>query len=275
MIQRSRKMISSPWSYLIISFFSGRSWSPQSNGGHRHADKQLLRDDGSALMSMPRALKEAALHWVWGKIVREDEVEPSLERQGEFLWDPRRKNALYSNKRSGKGKGEGNRMTHLKNGKEVGFPTRLSVNESACQCRRCKRHGLDPWVGKIPWRRAWQPTPVFLPGKSHGQRAWRATVCGLQRDRHDLVTKHTKRRDVCSTDAGQGRMGDGDGETGRDLVMKKAPGGPWIWSSSLVEKPYLHTGITYGKLRAHTLRLYLKILIHLILGKKEKLSRWF
>ena len=32
-----------------------------------------------------------------------------------------------------------------------------------------KRHGFDPWVRKIPWRRAWQPTPVFLPGESHGQ----------------------------------------------------------------------------------------------------------
>ena len=30
--------------------------------------------------------------------------------------------------------------------------------------------GFDPWVGKIPWRRKWQPTPVTLPGKSHGQR---------------------------------------------------------------------------------------------------------
>ena len=31
--------------------------------------------------------------------------------------------------------------------------------------------GFDPWVGKIPWRRAWQPTPVLLPGESHGQRS--------------------------------------------------------------------------------------------------------
>ena len=38
--------------------------------------------------------------------------------------------------------------------------------EYACQCRRC---GFHPWVGKKPWRRKWQPTPVFLPGKSHGQ----------------------------------------------------------------------------------------------------------
>ena len=34
----------------------------------------------------------------------------------------------------------------------------------------CMRPGFDPWVGKIPWRRKWQPTPVFLPGESHGQR---------------------------------------------------------------------------------------------------------
>jgi len=34
-----------------------------------------------------------------------------------------------------------------------------------------KRPGFSPWVGKIPWRRAWQPTPVFLPGESHGQRS--------------------------------------------------------------------------------------------------------
>ena len=33
-----------------------------------------------------------------------------------------------------------------------------------------KRHGFDPWVGKVPWRRSWPPTPVFLPGESHGQR---------------------------------------------------------------------------------------------------------
>ena len=38
---------------------------------------------------------------------------------------------------------------------------------------------FDPWVGKIPWRRKWQPTPVFLPGESHGQRIWWATVHGV------------------------------------------------------------------------------------------------
>ena len=43
--------------------------------------------------------------------------------------------------------------------------------ELACQCRRHKRCGFDPWVQKILWRRKWQPTPVFLPGKFHGQRS--------------------------------------------------------------------------------------------------------
>ena len=36
---------------------------------------------------------------------------------------------------------------------------------------QCRRHVFDLWVGKTPWRRKWQPTPVFLPGKSHGQRS--------------------------------------------------------------------------------------------------------
>ena len=45
------------------------------------------------------------------------------------------------------------------------FPGGTSGRESACQCRRCKRHGFHPWVTKIPWRRKWQPTPAFLPGK--------------------------------------------------------------------------------------------------------------
>ena len=49
-----------------------------------------------------------------------------------------------------------------------GLPWWLSGKESACQCRR---HGFDPWVRKIPWKTKWQTTPVFLPGRSHGQRS--------------------------------------------------------------------------------------------------------
>ena len=53
----------------------------------------------------------------------------------------------------------------------MGFPGGPSGKESACQCRKQKRRRFDPWVAKIPWRRKWHPTPVFLPGESHGQRS--------------------------------------------------------------------------------------------------------
>ena len=52
-----------------------------------------------------------------------------------------------------------------------GFLGGSVVKESTCQCRRSRRHDFNPWVGKIPWRRKWQPIPVFLPGKFHGQRS--------------------------------------------------------------------------------------------------------
>ena len=50
-------------------------------------------------------------------------------------------------------------------------PGGASGKEFTCQCQRHKRCKFDPWVGKIPTRREWQPTPVFLPGESHGQRS--------------------------------------------------------------------------------------------------------
>ena len=52
--------------------------------------------------------------------------------------------------------------------KNQGFPGGTSDKESACQHRRLR---FDPWVRKISWRMKWQPTPVFLPGESHGQRS--------------------------------------------------------------------------------------------------------
>ena len=53
----------------------------------------------------------------------------------------------------------------------LGFPGVAKDKEPSCHCRRCKRHGFDPWVGKITWRRKWQPTPVFLPVEFHGERS--------------------------------------------------------------------------------------------------------
>ena len=69
-----------------------------------------------------------------------------------------------------------------------GFPGGSHSKESTCNAGR---HGFDPWVGKIPWSREWQPTPVFLPGES----PWTEEPGGLQstgsqRARHDKVTKH-------------------------------------------------------------------------------------
>ena len=70
------------------------------------------------------------------------------------------------------------------------------AQKSTCQCRRLRRCGFHPWVGKIPWRRAWQPSPVFLPGESPGQRSlvgcspWGLKVCDVTE--HTYTHNHTK-----------------------------------------------------------------------------------
>ena len=53
----------------------------------------------------------------------------------------------------------------------LSFSSSPSGKQPVCQCRRQKRHRFNPWVWKMPWRRKWQPTPVFLPGESHRQRS--------------------------------------------------------------------------------------------------------
>ena len=55
----------------------------------------------------------------------------------------------------------------------LGFPGGASGEEPACQCRRQKRQASECWLGKIPWRGAWRPTPVFLSGEFHG---WESLV---------------------------------------------------------------------------------------------------
>ena len=56
-------------------------------------------------------------------------------------------------------------------GAHKGFPGGANGKEPTCHCRKHKRCRFDPWVGKMPWRKAWQPTAVLLPGESHGQRS--------------------------------------------------------------------------------------------------------
>ena len=50
----------------------------------------------------------------------------------------------------------------------IRLPRWLSGKEFTCHCSSLRRHRFNPWVGKIPWRRKWQPTPVFLPGENSG-----------------------------------------------------------------------------------------------------------
>jgi len=72
-----------------------------------------------------------------------------------------------------------------------GFLGGTGGKEPACQCRRHKRCGFDPWVRKIPWRRARQPTPAFLPGESTEEPGGLQSM-GLQRVRDDLPHKHIR-----------------------------------------------------------------------------------
>ena len=53
----------------------------------------------------------------------------------------------------------------------LGFPDGSVVKNPSVIAGKCRRWGFNPWVGKISWRRKWQPTLVFLPGESHGQRS--------------------------------------------------------------------------------------------------------
>ena len=75
--------------------------------------------------------------------------------------------------------------------KIICFSSGTVVKESTCQCRRLRRHRFDPWVRKILWSK-WQPTPVFLPGKFHGQKSLVGySLCGCKE--LDLI-KHTCRQ---------------------------------------------------------------------------------
>ena len=86
-------------------------------------------------------------------------------------------------------------LQHMQN-----FPHGSGGKEPTCQWTRHKRSRFDPWAGKVPWRRAWQPTPVFLPGKS----SWTEEPGGLQsialqRVRHDWsdLAQHSTANAIC------------------------------------------------------------------------------
>ena len=88
------------------------------------------------------------------------------------------------------------------------LPRWLSGKESACQCRR---HGFNPWVRKIPWRRKWQPTLVLLTGNSHGQRRLEgySPWGGKELDMTEHACMHAGRSTAQKMDLAEGFQGGG------------------------------------------------------------------
>ena len=76
--------------------------------------------------------------------------------------------------RKTEGQGRTGMTVHTKSNRGLtysrGFSGGTIGKDPTSQCKRHKRRGFGPWVRKIPWRRAWEPTLVFLPEESHGQR---------------------------------------------------------------------------------------------------------
>ena len=81
-------------------------------------------------------------------------------------WLPKEALQIVEERKEAKGKGKKGKIHPTK-----GFPGGASGKDPTCQCRRLKRCRFDPWVKKIPWRKAWQSISVFLPGESYGQRS--------------------------------------------------------------------------------------------------------
>ena len=105
-----------------------------------------------------------------------------------------------------------------------------------CQCRRHKRCGFNPWVRKIPWRRAWQPVPVFLPGES----PWTEKPGGLQ----SMVLQRVRHNwsDLATATAVESRKGyrwtylqgrNRDTDTGNGLVDTVGEEGWMNWDSTI------------------------------------------
>ena len=145
----------------------------------------------------------------------------------------------------------------------IGLPRCLSARESPCRSRRsrtCRRSGFHPCVRNIPWRRKWQPTPVFLPGESQGQRSLAGySPLGLQRVGHDWATEHTLRED-------QDKHIIQSGCTQRE---NKAPG---IWRSKSVQSSGGWALLSGSELRTtHRRSFYCS---SLIFPEEQGLCRW-
>ena len=134
----------------------------------------------------------------WPRLTRTLEARRRLER-----WTDWKANSAKrpKNWETGQSKRQGAKwILHtflwVKNYYPEGFPGGTNGKESACQCRRHKRHGLNPWVGKIPCSRKWCSTPLFLPRKFHGQRNLMGYSPWGRRVGLNWVTEHRPRHPI-------------------------------------------------------------------------------
>ena len=105
------------------------------------------------------------------------------ESQGQIIWH--QKSFSYPSSK---------RLQFFKAG--AGFPGGASGQEPTSQCRRQKRYRFNLWVRKSPWRRAWQPTPEFLPGDPTDRGAWWATI---HRDAESDKIAHARKTSLKNT----------------------------------------------------------------------------
>ena len=122
--------------------------------------------------------------------------------------------------------------------KSRGFPGGASGKEPACQCRRHKRNRFDPWVGKIPWRRAWQSIPVFLLENPMDRGAWQATVHRVAKNQTRLKQPSTKHAILVTVPKGlrSEREESVDEERGREWPSKITVRGQVLPVSHLIPR---------------------------------------
>ena len=128
---------------------------PVRERGTQDYPEEKLRYSCNSLSQLLRALQ--------GKSPSESQIEAKHYQSPASPWTSSQVSCLQ---------GEGRRR-HFTLSKAI--PSQLSWQKI---CLQCRRPGFDSWARKIPWRREWQPIPVFLPGESHGQRS--LVGCGPQ-----------------------------------------------------------------------------------------------
>ena len=125
-----------------------------------------------------------------GHIYNKDKIptrKPFTLWQCHFLGKKKSKQGTLRGNRGRQSFGERSTgFLNLKTWERWSFPGGSTGKEPTCQCKRCKGCRFNPWVRKIAWRKAWQPTPVFLPGESPWteESGWLQST-GSQRVRHN------------------------------------------------------------------------------------------